>query len=47
MAKTQFYMGQKVLFHTVLFGKDYFWMQDRDGTIYLVRMDENGLPDFS
>lgn len=41
------YMGQKVLGLTELFGKDYYWMQDRDGTIYLVKVGEDGLPSFS
>lgn len=41
------YMGQKVLFSTRLFGKDYYWMQDVDGVIYLAHQDEHGLPDFS
>lgn len=41
------YMGQKVLFKTWLYGKDYVWLQDGDGTIYLVRLGEDGLPEFS
>lgn len=32
--------GHKVLFHTVLFGKDYMWLQDLDGTIYLERIEK-------
>lgn len=32
--------GHRILFHTVLFGKDYMWMQDIDGTIYLERMEK-------
>lgn len=31
------YMGQKVLFETSLFGKNYFWMQDGDRVIYLAK----------
>jgi hypothetical protein len=41
------YAGQKILFVTELFGKEYFWMEDGDGTIYLVKLGEDGLPDFS
>jgi len=47
MAKTQYYMGQKILFLTTLFGKEYFWMQDMDGTTYLARVGKDGFPDFS
>lgn len=36
--------SQKVLFHTVLFGKPYYWMEDVDGTIHLVRSDDEGNP---
>lgn len=43
---TNEYMGQKILFETSLFGKDYFWMQDGDGTIYLAK-SVDGVPDFS
>ena len=39
-------MGQKVQFRTTLFGKDYFWMQDGDGTVYLAK-EKDGLPDLS
>lgn len=38
------WFSQKVLFHTVLFGKEYYWMEDVDGTIHLVRCDEQGNP---
>jgi hypothetical protein len=41
------YAGQKLLFATNLFGKTYFWMEDGDGTTYLVRVGEDGLPDFT
>lgn len=41
------YMGQKVLYETVLFGKNYFWMVDGDGTTYLAKKGDDGLPDFS
>ena len=40
------YMGQKILFATNLFGRDYYWMQDGDGTIYLVKVKEGGQPEF-
>jgi len=35
MAKAQYWMGQKILFQSTLFGKEYFFMQDHDGTIWL------------
>lgn len=41
------YFSQTILSEDFLFGKKYFWMQDVDGTIYLVRMDENGYPRLS
>lgn len=40
------YMGQKILFQTVLFGKSYYWMEDGDGTTYLAKVGENGEPVF-
>lgn len=39
--------GQKVLFYTELFGKEYYWMQDIDGTIYLARVGKDGFPDLT
>lgn len=33
--------GCKFLFRTVLFGKDYVWMKDRDGQHFLERLPEN------
>lgn len=45
--KKQKWFTQTVLFKTHLFGKDYFWMQDVDGTVYLAKVDENGNPDLS
>jgi hypothetical protein len=42
----QFYAGQEVLFETTLFGKPYVWFKDIDGTIYLVRLNEEGVPQF-
>ena len=41
------YLGQTILFRTHLYGKDYFWMRDGDGTHYLCRIGENGFPDLS
>jgi len=35
--KKQTYMGQKIHYQTVLFGKRYFWMEDGEGTIYLAK----------
>ena len=40
------YMGQKILFRTVLFGKDYYWMEDGDGVVYLAKVGENNEPVF-
>jgi hypothetical protein len=39
------YFTQTVLFKTHLFGKDYFWMEDVDGTTYLAHESEDGLPE--
>lgn len=39
--------GQRVLFKTNLFNKEYFWMEDIDGTVYLASIDEYGNPEFS
>lgn len=36
MTKT-YYFTQEVLFQTTLFGRDYFWMKDVDGKIYLAK----------
>jgi hypothetical protein len=44
MAK-QTYLGQEVLFQTSLYGKDYVWMKDGDGTVYLLRLID-GVPQF-
>jgi hypothetical protein len=30
--------GHKVLFITSLFGKNYYWLRDHDGTIYLAKV---------
>lgn len=38
--------GQKILFKTSLFGKDYFWMEDVDGTTYLTKSTDDQ-PDFT
>lgn len=43
MPKT-FYYTQEILFRTILFGKEYYWMKDVDGTIYLAPIDEKGNP---
>jgi hypothetical protein len=40
------YAGQKVKFLTVLFDKHYFWMEDIDGTTYLLRAVEDKNSDF-
>jgi len=41
------FMGQKVICKTELFGKEYYYMRDHDGSVYLVRIGENGYPDFT
>lgn len=33
--------GCKFLFRTVLFGKSYVWMKDREGQIFLERIPED------
>lgn len=43
MSKT-YWKTQEVLFATRLFGKDYVWLKDVDGTIYLLPLDEDGQP---
>lgn len=45
MAK-ETWMGQTVVFPGVVekWGKPYAWLQDGDGTIYMVRLDEDGQP---
>ena len=40
------WLGQKFLFPTALFGKVYYWFEDSDGKVYLVRAAEDGLPRF-
>lgn len=39
--------NQEVMFETVLFGKNYFWMKDTDGTTYLAKVDKDGNPDLT
>lgn len=46
MAKNT-WAGQEVLAKTTLFEKDYVWLKDGDGTIYLIRLDENDQPVFA
>lgn len=42
------FQGQRVIAPgiTTMFGKEYVWMQDRDGTIYILPLDEEGVPQF-
>lgn len=40
MPKQQWYT-QTVLGVTHLFGKDYVWMRDVDGTVYLAKWENN------
>lgn len=35
---------QEVLFTTEHFGKEYVWMKDIDGHVYMTRLDEEGQP---
>lgn len=37
--KKQKYFSQTILFQTHLFGKEYFWMEDVDGTTYLAKAE--------
>ena len=37
--------SQRVEFLTFLFGKEYYWMRDGDGTVYLARVGKNGNPE--
>ena len=38
------WMNQKVEFLTNLFGKEYYWMKDPTGVVYLARVGTDGLP---
>ena len=44
MPRPKFY-SQTILGTTTLFGKEYVWLQDVDGTVYLAHIDEFGQPD--
>lgn len=44
MAKKEFWMGQEIQYGTEMFGKPYVCLKDVDGTIYFLRLDENGQP---
>ena len=37
--------NQRVEFLTSLFGKEYYWMRDGDGTVYLARVGKDGNPE--
>jgi hypothetical protein len=39
--------SQKITFVTNLFGKDYYWMRDTDGTDYLAKIGPDGNPVFA
>ena len=43
----QYFLTQEFLFYTSHFGKDYAWLKDVDGTVYMVRVDENLQPVFA
>lgn len=47
MAKKNMWFSQEVLFKTFLFGKEYFWMKDIDGTVYLAKVGADGNPDLT
>lgn len=38
------WLTQKVEFMTTLFDKDYYWMQDVDGSTYLAKVGKDGTP---
>lgn len=40
--------GQRIIVPGIsnLFGKNYIWLQDHDGTIYTLPVDENNVPQF-
>lgn len=38
--------GQRIVAKTILFEKSYFWMQDHDGTTYLLP-EKDGRPVFA
>lgn len=35
---------QRIRAHTVLFGREYYWMEDVDGTWYLLPVGQDGEP---
>ena len=47
LKRGQTWMGQKVDLLTVLFGKEYYWLRDGDGTVYLAKVGKDGLPNLS
>lgn len=42
-----YYFTQKMIALTELFGREYYWMEDTDGTLWLAQVDENGNPDLT
>lgn len=42
----EYWQGQKILFVTEKWGKEYVWLQDVDGTVYMVRLID-GVPQFA
>lgn len=40
------WMGQSIVAPGIVehFGKNYIWMQDHDGTLYMLPLDENNVP---
>ena len=51
--KYNYWMNQKILSKTYLpaggwaKGREYYWMEDADGTQYLAKIGEDGNPDLS
>lgn len=47
MAKTV-WNNQEVVYPGLVehWGKNYVWLKDRDGTHYMLRLDENNVPQF-
>lgn len=49
----EFYMGQEILGltylprHPAMKGREYYWMKDGDGVVYLAKVGEDGRPDFT
>lgn len=42
------WQGQRIIAPGIseMFGHEYVWMQDHDGTIYVLPLDKEGVPQF-